>query len=495
VEWRRTAAVAFASLRGEGKSSFRRPRPQWFATSCPRGISLVDLGLHNLRDVAFPEHVFEARIEGVPQPATAPPRNLRTRITGVVANRRQRVLIAAPAIAVLLAAVLITSPLLRQPETATGATHGTSAPKAASLTNMTITTVAGTGVPGYDARGNVRATDAELNHPSGIAVDANGNVFIADTLNNLVRELRPDGTLFTVVGGGTQFAVDGQIGTEVTLNRPTALQVDNWGNLCLADTGDNRVLKVDPGDHVTLIAGSGAKGAPAGGDAASLTKFDTPTGVDCVFNGKCSALSICSGGGVGSGTSAVILDSGTRQGWLVASGTVEPFVVENPATNYQDMAPLAPGGAPDLVQTNPTGQPDSIAGGDVYLSDSGANRIVKITAGGKVLSFAGTGVAGYSGDNRAQTAAELRMPEGLALDASFRLYIADTGNNVIRVVDLRSGKIFTIAGNGTAGFFGASRPATEDELFAPTAVAVAPDGHVYIADTNNNRVRMLSPSV
>jgi sugar lactone lactonase YvrE len=457
----------------------------------PAGISLVDLGLHKLRDVAFPEHVFEARIEGIPELAVVPPSNLRGRIADLLANRRQRVLIAAPVIAVLLAAVLITSPLLRPPAPANGVSRATPSAIALSLANMTITTVAGNGVAGYDARGNVRATDAELNHPSGVAVDANGDVFIADTGNNLVRELRPDGTLLIVVGGGSQFSADGQLGTEVVLNRPTALQVDNAGNLCIADTGDNRVLKVDPGNHVTLIAGSGVKGAPAGGEVASVARFDAPTGVDCVTNSTCPITSICRGP---VGTIAAIIDSGTRLAWFVGSGTVDDFVVENPATNYQDMPQLAPGGAPDLVQTNPTGQPDSIAGGDVYVSDSGANKIVKITAGGKVLSFAGTGVAGYSGDNGAQTDAEFRMPEGLALDSSFRLYIADTGNNVIRVVDLRSGKIFTIAGNGSAGWLGDSGPAAEAELSGPTAVAVAPNGRVYIADTNNNRIRMLSPS-
>jgi hypothetical protein len=303
--------------------------------------------------------------------------------------------------------------------------------------------------------------------------------------------LRPDGTLSTVVGGGSQFAVDGQIGTEVMLNGPTALKVDNVGNLCVVDKGNNRVLMVDKGGHVSLIAGSGAKGAPAANDVASSTKFDAPTGVDCVSSPTCGVISGCRAGI--SGYAAVVLDSGTRNGWFVGAGLISKFSVEGPNFSYTDLPPLAAGGAPDLVQTNPNGQPDSLDGGDVYMSDSGANKILKITASGLVLTFAGTGVASHSGDNGNHGDATLNMPEGLALDSSSRLYIADTGNNAIRVVDLRSGKILTIAGNATAGFLGDGGPATEAELFGPTSVAVAPNGNIYIADTNNNRIRMLWP--
>lgn len=459
----------------------------------PEGIRLVDLGLKRLRDVTSPEHVFEARIEGLPGTAVVARAGLRTRMAKLAADRRRRVLVAAPALAVVLAAVLIAELVIHTSGRPTSHLNAsgrpTSAPSPLSLTNLKIVTVAGNGIAGF-APGTLRATDAELNRPGGVAVDSQGNVYIADTLNNLVRVLRPDGTLRVWVGGGNRFPAEGQGGTDIALNRPSRVQVDNEGNLCVADTGNNRVLTVDKQDRVSLVAGSGLRGEPHSGDGSSVARFDAPTSIDCVSHGTCAQL--CLGTNL-SQTSAAIIDTGTHRVWLVANGTVDDFLVVVPSNGaYTTLPPLAEGGNPDLVQTVPGAQPGSADAGDIYLSDSGAHSVLKINIfSGRQITLAGDGTPGYSGDHGRGSEAKVNFPSGLALDASRRLYIADAGNNVIRVVE--HGTITTIAGTGSAGFLGDSGPATQAQLSAPSAVAIAPSGNIYIADTGNNRIRMLSP--
>jgi streptogramin lyase len=130
------------------------------------------------------------------------------------------------------------------------------------------------------------------------------------------------------------------------------------------------------------------------------------------------------------------------------------------------------------------------ASGNIYIVDSGNNRIRKVTAStGVITTMAGNGTGGYSGDNGVATSAELNSPYGVAVDASGNIYIADTNNLVIRTVTASTGIITTVAGNGTAGSSGDGGAATSAELSYPTAVVVDSPGNVYIADYNNNKVR------
>jgi streptogramin lyase len=128
------------------------------------------------------------------------------------------------------------------------------------------------------------------------------------------------------------------------------------------------------------------------------------------------------------------------------------------------------------------------ADGNIYISDAGNNRIRKIS-NGVITTIAGTGAAGYTGDNGPATNATFASLKGLAIDSDNNLYIADAGNNVIRMIEATSGNIHTVAGDGTYGFGGDGGPATQAHLANPHNVAVDQDGNLYIADTDNSAVR------
>jgi sugar lactone lactonase YvrE len=130
------------------------------------------------------------------------------------------------------------------------------------------------------------------------------------------------------------------------------------------------------------------------------------------------------------------------------------------------------------------------ANGDIYIGDTGNDRVRKVTAAtGIITAFAGTGTAGYLGDGGAATSARLRDPEGLTLASNGDLYIADTGNHAIRRVSSATGIIMTYAGTGTAGFLGDGGAATSARLSSPQAVSFNSAGDLFIADTANNRIR------
>jgi sugar lactone lactonase YvrE len=138
---------------------------------------------------------------------------------------------------------------------------------------------------------------------------------------------------------------------------------------------------------------------------------------------------------------------------------------------------------------------------NIYIADSSNNRIRKVTAStGIIVTVAGTGTAGYAGSDGGQaTAAKLNAPQGVCVDAAGNIYIADTGNHVIRAVNVHDGTISTMAGSGSSpGFNGDSIPAVTAQLNDPAAVTVSGTrggGRIYVSDTSNNRIRELSLNV
>jgi hypothetical protein len=286
-----------------------------------------------------------------------------------------------------------------------------------NLPNGIITTVAGNGTQGYSGDGGP-ATNAEFDFPSGVALDASGNLFIADGDNNRIRKVGTNGIIITVAGNGFNsgpgmgggYSGDGGPATNAELSWPGDVALDASGNLFIADEGNQRIRKVGTNGIITTVAGNGTRGYSGDGGAATSAEFDFPCGV--------------------------ALD----------------------------------------------------ASGNLFIADFYNNVIREVGTNGIITTVAGNGPQGYSGDGGPATNAELNNPAGVALDASGNLFVADFGNGVIRKVGT-DGIITTVAGNGTQGCSGDGGPATSAELQSPMGVAVDASGKLFIADTYNMRIR------
>jgi len=332
-----------------------------------------------------------------------------------------------------------------------------------------ITTVAGNGTFGFSGD-NGPATSAGLYLPSGVAVDASGNLYIADTANNRTRKVTPAGVITTVAGNGTSgFSGDNGPATSAGLNGPVGVAVDTGGNLYIADHGNDRIRKVTPAGVITTVAGNGTFGFSGDNGPATSASLGSPSGVAVDASGN---LYIADQYRIRKVTPAGVITT-------VAGNGTSGFGGDNgPATSAGLSSPS--GVAVDT-------------GGNLYIADAGNDRIRKVTPAGVITTVAGNGTPGFSGDNGPATSAQLLLPVGVAVDAGGNLYIADRFNARIRKVT-PAGVITTVAGNGDHGFSGDNGPATSASLSNPSGVAVDTGGSLYIADRFNNRIRKVTPA-
>jgi hypothetical protein len=284
---------------------------------------------------------------------------------------------------------------------------------ASAATPLTIAAVTFTAPPG-----------TSLDDPQGVAA-ADGTIDVSNTEDNVVASIVGSATT-TIAGSyeGTGESGDGGPATAATLGQPTALARDKAGDLFLADTEDDVVREITPDGTIHLVAGNGTEGFRGQfGGPATRAELDSPQGV--AVNAK----------------------------------------------------------------------------GDVFIADTLNNVVREVTPGGSISTVAGNGTAGYRGDNGPARRAELSSPTGLAVDALGNLYVADSGNNVIRRVST-NGIITTVAGDvaadqasgGLGGFSGDGGPATQARLNSPQGVALDQAGDLFIADTFNNAVREVTPN-
>jgi len=339
-------------------------------------------------------------------------------------------------------------------------------------TDGIINTICGTSYPGFSGD-TANAVDADLNHPSDVALDSSGNIYIADTNNARIRQINTSLVINTYAGSGSiGWAGDGGAATSTTvaMSAPVSLALDGSGNLYFVDNGTSRIRKVDTKGILTTIAGNGTAGFTGDGAAATSAEMNFPTG-----------LALDSGGNL------YIADfQNLRVRKINTSGTINT-VAGNGVLSYS-----GDGGPALSAQMN---SPRGVAvdsAGNLYIADTNNNVIRKVASNGIVTTFAGNATAGGNGDGSTATGAQLNGPLGLAVDAGGNLYIADTQNSRIRKVSA-GGTISTVAGNGTPGYGGDGSAATAALLNFPTAVALDSAGNLYIADLNNNRIRMVSP--
>lgn len=390
------------------------------------------------------------------------------------------------------------------------------------VSNGVITTIAGDGVQGY--RGDQGpATEAQLDGPSGIAVDAAGDVFIADTYNNRIRKVSK-GIITTVVGNGTAgYSGDKGQAAVAELAMPSSIAIDSDGNLFIGDMGNNVVREVSTKGVITTIAGNGTQGdsgnnGPATSaelglisslivdssgdlfiaDVMNCVIWEVTKGTITTIAGNGTADFKGDGGPATSaelnGPNAVALDSAGNL-YIADTGNLRIREVKG-----GKITTIAGGGAvagtglgdgktaTNALLAGPAGLATDTSGA-LFLSDQRHERVREVS-GGIIWTVAGVGVYGFGGDGAAPGAAKLALPDGVAVDGAGDVFIADQYNN--RVREVVNGIISTVAGNGTSGFGGDGGSATDAQLAWPRGVAVDPAGNLYIADTNNNRIREVS---
>ncbi len=389
--------------------------------------------------------------------------------------------------------------------------------------NGIITTIAGNGTFGASGDGGP-AIAAQLASPGGVAVDSSGNLFIADIQNNRIRKVAADGTITTVAGNGTSgFSGDNGSAGSAQLALPNAVAVDASGNLFIADELNNRIRKVTAANGtISTVAGS-SRCCSSGGDGgpAVAAELVFPTGV--AVDGSGSFFIVDSQSGIIRKVSTGGIIS------TVAGSTSAPSGGDGPALSAQLSAPnavavdgngnvfvadynnnrvrkITTDGVISTVAGNGTAQqfsgdggpatsaaiwgPDAVAvdgSGNLFIADNINRRIRRVSTGGIITTVAGSGNSGFSGDGGQATNASLWNPYGIALDSSGNLFIADNANDRVRKVS-GNGIITTVAGGGNSPCCNGGL-ATSVALGSPYAIAVDGQGNLFIADRVANSVR------
>lgn len=335
-----------------------------------------------------------------------------------------------------------------------------------------IIRVAGGGPVAVPTSG-IPALYANLSNPGGVAVDAEGDVFIADTDNNEIREVTPAGVITTIAGNGIAGNTgNGGSATAAELDHPEGVAVDGDGNVYIADT-DNNEIKVVSGGDIFTIAGDGFPGYSGDGGAPTSAELYAPYGIAVSPNGSEVAIGDTDNNVVRLLYKHYIIDQGSSPHGAAAPRLNFPFVWEietlaGGGTSYGDGGP-----AIDATLSTPTGVAFDATGDDVYIADTGDSAVREVD-----LS---------SGD--ISTAAFTPYPTGIAVDAAGDLFISDAEQNLVLEQPAGASTLVRIAGLVLAGDSGDGGPATAALLDYPAALALDSYGDVFIADTSNDRIR------
>ncbi|MFN3325342.1 MAG: hypothetical protein ACK5AZ_17755 [Bryobacteraceae bacterium] len=354
-----------------------------------------------------------------------------------------------------------------------------------------IRTIAGTGHAGFSGDGGP-AVQARLRSPYGIALDGRGNLYIADLGNARIRRVAPDGTIATIAGGGRVPPGgdgDGGPATGARLDAPRDVAADAAGNVYFSDFYAHRVFRVSPAGVITTVAGNGKAGFSGDGASATLAQLAYPAGLALDLQGailiadsgnrRIRRVSLGQIASISNGRSAMIFHRPTGVA-LGPSGEIRVADGEDPLDTSNQLGIEAY--AASSLATDPHGVVYTVSRAKVYRHRGTARVLI-----------AGGGQYGYSGDSGPAVEARLHWPSSVARDAEGNLYIADEKNHRIRMIDT-AGRISTVAGNGTPGGGGDGALAIEAQLRWPRGVAVDSGGNLLIADTGNHRIRIVRSS-
>ena len=334
-----------------------------------------------------------------------------------------------------------------------------------------ISTVAGSGAWIFRGDG-IAATSAQIFLPMGVVVDAKGNLFISDASNNRIRRVDAvTGLISTVAGNGIPgFGGDNILALLTSVNQPSGITLDGAGNLYFCDTGNDSVRRVDAVTGIiTTVAGtSGVLGFSGDGFPARLAKLALPEG-----------LTFDSAGNL------YIADTGNNVVRRVDASTgLIHTIAGTGVAGYNGDAQLA-----RAAQLNSPWSVTVGADGRIIISDLANARVRQIDTTGVITTIAGTGAKGYSGDGGKAAAAQLNAPAAAVFDPGGNLYIADSGNNRVRRVSQASLYISTIAGTGDEQFSGDGGSADAASMYGPYALYMDFGGNLFVADMFHNRVR------
>ena len=380
-------------------------------------------------------------------------------------------------------------------------------------TNGTVSTLAGSGTPGYaDGHG----TAAQFYNPVGVAVDSAGNVLVADAFNNRLRMVTANGDVSTLAGSGAPGYGEPTVGTgaAVLFNSPTRVARDSAGNLYVSDQNNHSIRKITPAGVVTTLAGSGAPGYADGTGAAA--QFGGPRGlaVDSAGNvyvadmGNNRIRKITPAG-------VVTTLAGDVAGYVDGTGTAARFahptgVARDSAGNLyvtdqynHCLRKVTPAGVVTTLAASGTAGfadgtgaaaqfylPNGVAvdsADNVIVADDHNHCIRKVTPAGVVTTLAGSGAPGYA--DGAGSAAQFYYPYDVAVDNATNVYVCDTMNQRIRKIT-PAGLVTTLAGSGAPGYAEGAGPLAQFNF--PYGLAVDSAGNVFVADQGNNRIRQIT---
>jgi VCBS repeat-containing protein len=331
-----------------------------------------------------------------------------------------------------------------------------------------IETIAGNTLASYSGD-HGPATNASLNGPHGIDVDPSGNFYITDAFNNRIRKVSPSGIITTIAGTGTPgYSGDGGPATAADLQQPFQAKLDRAGNLYFADNS-HHLRKISTAGIINTLAGTGTAGFSGDGGPASAAELNTPAGValdpsgniyvaDC-FNQRVRKINISTGvisTVAGNGSAGYSGDGGPaidaqlyNPNYLALDATGNLYISDNQNQVIRKVTPSGTistfagsyypgyggdGGPATDAEINYAGGLTTDAAGNVYIADYGNSRIRQVDSYGIIRTVAGTGAPAYSGDGGPATAAELNQAVDVAFDVAGEMFIADFNNNVIRKI-------------------------------------------------------------
>jgi sugar lactone lactonase YvrE len=368
---------------------------------------------------------------------------------------KSKALVACGSLLILGGALLSSCGNSQSPNSPPNATPTPTATTTIRVNAGAVITLAGQSVGGSV---NATGTASSFSGPEGVAVDASGNVYVADTSNSEIRKISAGAIVTSFAGSAGSLGSTNGTGSGASFRSPVGIAVDTSGNVYVADSGNDDIREINPSGVVITFAGTGSTGFTNGtGISAS---FDDPTGVAVDASGN-----------------VYVADQTNASIRKISPAGVVSTLAGSGSSGFNNGTGVA------ALFDNPTGLAvDAV--GNVYVADQNNFDIRKITPGGVVTTLAGTGLSGSV--NATGTSASFNHPYDVTVDASGNVFVADGGNDLIRKIT-PAGVVTTVAGTGSAGSSNAT--GTFASFSSPWGLAVDSNDNIFVADTNNNMIR------